>query len=80
MNKYRQEYIGHSVTIVSHPNTTLTSTQGKIRDETKHTFLVETQNKLKTVPKQGATFTINNNTIDGTTITKRPHDRIKMKL
>ena len=52
---------------------------GIIIDETKNTLTLETQTKKVKIIKQNAKITIQNQTINGKTIAKRPEDRVKIK-
>jgi len=79
MNPKKQEYIGKPITVSHSPNNTITGVKGTVRDETKNTFLIQTQNTFKIIPKQQNTFTIAQNVIQGNTITQRPHQRITLK-
>ncbi|MFH1589764.1 MAG: ribonuclease P protein subunit [archaeon] len=80
MNRHKQEYIGLDIVVVKSKNTTLTGLKGIIRDETKNTFKIETKQGTKTVLKNSSTFKINNKSIKGNEITKKPHERIKAKV
>ena len=55
--------------------------KGRVVDETKHTFLVETPKGEKRVPKSGNRFVFQENgaafEVDGADITFRPEDRTK---
>ena len=51
--------------------------EGQIIDETKNTIRLKTKDKIITIIKKEATLKINNKTVDGGKITKRPEDRIK---
>ena len=77
MRKLKQEYIGSDMEIVSSKNKTLIGLKGRIIDETKNTFKVKTNQKIKTVLKNGNKFKINNQEIEGNKILKRPENRIK---
>lgn len=79
MNKLKQEYIGLDIEIIKSNNTSLKGMKGKVIDETKNTFKIKTIKGTKTVLKNISIFKINNKTIKGNEITKRPHERIKMK-
>lgn len=79
MNKYRQEYIGKNIVVEHSPNNTLQGVKGVVRDETLNTFLVQTQKTFKTIPKHPNIFNIDNNTIQGQKIIRRPHQRINIK-
>jgi RNase P/RNase MRP subunit p29 len=51
--------------------------EGIIIDETKNTITIQTKNKKTTIIKKEATLKIDDKTVDGRKITKRPEDRIK---
>jgi RNase P/RNase MRP subunit p29 len=57
---------------------------GKIIDETKSMFIIETKNGTKMIPKQHNKwkFAIDNLefTADGNSLSKRPEDRIKVQI
>jgi ribonuclease P protein subunit POP4 len=74
-----QEFIGQNIEIIKSSNKSLTKMKGTIVDETKNTFRVMSNNKIKSVLKQSSVFKINNTIIDGNEILKRPEDRIKLK-
>ena len=63
--------------MVESRNITLRGLQGRIVDETKHTFVVQTDKKNKTVMKKGNVFKIENHTVSGDLINKRPEERLK---
>lgn len=76
----RRELIGLDVTVESrHPGFAVA---GKVVDETKHTFLVETAPKVvKRIPKTGNRFLFRAGTdavlVEGADIIFRPEDRTK---
>ncbi|MBT4823725.1 ribonuclease P protein subunit [Candidatus Woesearchaeota archaeon] len=79
----KQELIGLSVKIIEAQNQSLKGLNGKIIDETKHTFVVLVNNNNKTIIKKGCVFqfkikekTFN---VDGVLLEKRPEERIKIK-
>ena len=80
MNKLKQEYIGTKVKIVDSTNKTLVGLEGTIIDETKNTFKIKTTKGNKNILKNTSTFKINNTTIKGEQIIKKPQDRIKIKV
>ena len=74
----RSELIGLDVEVLSAP---FSGMSGRVVDETKRTFTIETSGAERTVPKQGNVFrfayegrTVD---IDGSVIMHRPEDRIK---
>ncbi len=77
-----QEFIGKNITIIKSPTTSLKGFKGKIIDETKFTFIIEKNKKRKTIIKNQIEFTIDNNKtkIYGNEISKRPEDRLKMRI
>jgi len=80
MKKLREEYIGENIEVKNSKNKQLIGIKGIVLDETKNTFLIKTTDKKqKNILKKDSTFEINNKTIDGNQITKRPEDRIKIK-
>ncbi|NQU98366.1 ribonuclease P protein subunit [Candidatus Woesearchaeota archaeon] len=79
MNELKREYIGLNITIIESKNQSLTGLKGKVIDETKNTFKINTKKGTKTILKNSSKFKINNEIIDGNKITKKPQDRIKMK-
>jgi len=79
MQHLKQEYIGLDMEIISSSNTSLVGLKGTIIDETKSTFTVRSQGKVKMILKKNCTFRIRNLVIDGNRILKRPENRIKMK-
>lgn len=79
MNKHQQEYIGKTIKIIKSTNKNQDGITGTIIDETKNTFTIQSQTKEIKITKNGKTFEINNQKINGDTITKRPEERIKIK-
>lgn len=79
MNKYQQEFIGSKVKVIKATNKQQENIEGKIIDETKNTFTIQTSKKTITITKNKKTFEINGQKIEGDKITKRPEDRIKIK-
>ena len=77
MKTYPNELIGQKIKIIKSKNKSDLDLQGKVVDETKYTIKIRHQGKMKTLMKNNITFTLNNNTIEGKTITKRPEERIK---
>lgn len=52
--------------------------EGKVLDETKHTFKVEAD-KTITILKKDSVFLIDSDVVEGNKIEKRPEDRVKIK-
>lgn len=75
MNKYQKEYIGQTIKF----KTNNKERTGKIIDETKNTFKIQTKQKIITILKNKKRFLIGNDEIKGEKITKKPEDRIKIK-
>jgi ribonuclease P protein subunit POP4 len=77
----RDELIGLHVKIINCKDPNWIGKSGKIIDETKNTFLIETDEKNKKIAKNIASFEFEYNgkkiTINGSKITFRPEDRIK---
>ena len=75
------ELIGAMMEIIKATNKTDKGQKGKIIDETKNTITIETKKENKKFIKKTITFKITNKNqeviIDGKTITKRSHERIK---
>ena len=80
MKKLDKEYIGLNIKIIESTNQTLIGVKGKIIDETKNTFKIKTETKIKTVLKNSSKFKIGEEIVQGNKITKKPQDRIKMKV
>lgn len=77
----KEEFIGSTVTIPQCTDPTWVGALGVILDETKHTFLIEIENKQKRLAKHIAFFEFNQNgkkiQVDGARLGFRPEDRIK---
>ena len=75
----RTELIGLDVEVLSEP---FSGVSGKVVDETKNTFTIESAGTERMVPKPGNVFRFayEGRTIDisGSEIMHRPEDRIKM--
>lgn len=83
-NITNHELIGLTTQIVESANNQIVGFSGKVVDETRSTFTIQTQNGLKMIPKEQSKwkFTINETqscVIDGLEISKRPEDRLKVK-
>lgn len=77
----KEELIGMKTKIKESTDPTWKGKTGRIIDETKNTFLLETKKRRKMIPKDIAKFEFKKNgkkiTLDGIKITYRPEDRIK---
>jgi ribonuclease P protein subunit POP4 len=75
------ELIGRMVSIIECTDPSWINRSGLIIDETKHTFLIETEKKQKRIAKQTATFAFEYNgkktIVKGTRLAHRPEERIK---
>lgn len=77
----KEEFIGLRVTIKDCTDPTWKDTSGRIVDETKHTFLIEVDNKHRRIAKHIAIFEFEYEKkkirLQGSKLTYRPEDRIK---
>ncbi len=82
MDFLRDEFIGKKVEIVESKNKDLVGIKGKIVDETKNMFEIESKGKTKKVQKNICKFKFlpENIIIDGKIINYRPEDRIVLKF
>lgn len=78
MNKYQQEYLGKNLKVLASPNKHELCLEGRIIREGKNAFLVRSD-RVNTILKNGRVFHIGSEKINGCKITKRPHERIKIK-
>lgn len=76
---YPHELIGEKVVVVKAKNKNLDGMEGEIVDETRSTVLIKTKNGVKTVLKGSVDLKLQNLgiIIKGTTIKKRPEERLK---
>lgn len=78
------EFIGLQTEIIDSSNEELIGLKGKIVDETKSMFSIETTNGVKKIPKAHNKwkFFIQNHDVIlfGESLCKRPSDRVRMKL
>jgi ribonuclease P protein subunit POP4 len=79
MNKHQQEFIGRTVVIRKSSNKDQEDLKGKIIDETKNTFTIQTTKKKVMIMKKDKEFMIGKDMIKGNSIMKRPEDRIKIR-
>ena len=82
-NITRHELIGLDTSIVQSSNLQVIGLSGKIVDETKSMFSIQTSTGVKSMPKADSTwqFTINgvSTLVDGKTIAKRSYERMGVK-
>ncbi|MDH2907223.1 MAG: ribonuclease P protein subunit [Candidatus Nitrosotalea sp.] len=82
-NITRHELIGLETSIVKSSNSQMVGLHGKIIDETKSMFAIETAMGIKTIPKQNSIWQFNLNgmstLVDGNTIAKRSFERMGVK-
>lgn len=83
-NITRHELIGLEASIVDSNNLQIIGLHGKIIDETKSTFSIETKQGVKMMPKENSVWKFDLNgvfaTVDGNTIAKRSYERIGVKV
>ena len=79
----RHEFIGLDTKIINSSNSQVVGLNGTIINETKSMFTLNTQKGMKMIPKLtndwGFSIKGKNLIVKGTTITKRPHERIGAK-
>ena len=71
-----QSFIGKKVKIIDAKNKSNIGLEGVIIDETKNMFVIENRKKQKII-KENVTIMIDNKTIEGKKLTKKPEERIK---
>ncbi len=78
---YTREFIGCSMTVLSHSNASMGGMVGKVMDETARTFKILSQGKLKVIPKATGKFMIKSEGFSikvlGDSIIMRPEERLK---
>ena len=82
-NITRHEFIGLETSIVESDNLQVVGLRGKIIDETKSMFTIETQTGVKNMPKENSVwrFIIDDisTTVNGKAIAKRSYERMGVK-
>jgi len=77
------ELIGLETSVMGSTNLQIIGLHGKIVDETKSMFVIETQTGMKHVPKENSIWEFNLNgslsVVNGKSITKRSYERIGAK-
>lgn len=80
---YRYEFIGKNTKITKSNNESIVGLEGKVIDETKHTFVILTSKGRKRVMKKGNVFEFRfdgkKTPIEGDLINISPEERIKIK-
>ncbi len=84
-NLARHELIGIRVMVEDSPNPCLTGLSGKIVDETRNTFLLETERGIKRIPKSNTSliFTLQNGRkvkMAGSILISQPENRINKRM
>jgi len=83
-NITRHELIGLEAYIVDSNNLQIIGLHGKIIDETKSMFSIETKQGVKMMPKENSVWKFDLNgvfaTVDGKTIAKRSYERMGVKI
>ena len=78
------EFIGSRIKVIKAKNKDNVGISGEVIDETKNTFVIKNNKGKKTLLKEQCTFKIYKKnktmTVDGRMISKRPEDRIKLKI
>ena len=79
----RHEFIGLDTKVIDSNNSQVIGLNGTIINETKSMFTLNTEKGTKMIPKLtndwGFSIKGKNLIVKGTTITKRPHERIGVK-
>ncbi len=82
-NIARHELIGLETTILESNNSQVVGLHGKIIDETKSMFVIETSTGIKHMPKMNSMWKFNLNgvtsIVDGKSISKRSYERMGVK-
>ena len=80
-NSIHMPFLSREISIIDSADPTLIRVKGKVLEETRRTIIVQTQNGEKTFAKDVIQFTLDleQNVIDGATVTQRPEDRINRK-
>ena len=81
VNAYGEEFLGRNIKVVKATNQTMLGIEGVVVRETKNMFSIETENKIKQIPKEICDFTIEFNgatfSLQGSLIRYRPENRLK---
>ncbi len=78
------ELIGLDTEILDSSNKQIVGLSGRIVDETKSMFTLDTKNGLKMIPKYNSKWQFKLDAtqavLDGTILNRRPHDRLGAKI
>lgn len=83
-NILKHELIGLHALVSKSSNRSLTGTRGRIIDETRNTFKLETRKGVRVIPKDVAVFRLDLPDgsvveVDGTRLVGRPENRMKAR-
>ena len=82
-NLFMHEIIGLDAQVVQSNNKQITGISGKVVDETKLMFVLNTKNGIKKIPKKNNewkfSFYKNELTVNGNLLAKRPQERLGEK-
>ena len=73
----RHEFIGTRIRVAESAHPPYMGMEGRVVDETMHTFRVRTDSDIRMIPKAGNTFLLDGKKVNGRQIMFRPEDRIK---
>ncbi|MCX8206318.1 MAG: ribonuclease P protein component 1 [Methanothrix sp.] len=84
-NIARHELIGLTVEVIDTPNRTMAGMRGLVVDETRNTFVIETQRGLRRVPKAHTSFIFTlpdgqKVRIAGSVLISQPENRINKRM
>ena len=74
---YRDEIIGESVRVVASSNPSEIGLHGRVVDESRNMFVIETEKGERRIIKKNVVIDMKGKIIHGKTILGRPEDRIK---
>ena len=70
-----EEFIGKSLVVLESAAESFLGAEGKLVDETKNSFVIETHGREKRIPKKGCVFMIAGKLVRGNEIMFRAEDR-----
>jgi ribonuclease P protein subunit POP4 len=80
----RHEFIGLDTKVINSSNSEVVGLNGTVINESKSMFTINTEKGMKMIPKSTNdwefTITGKNMTVKGSTITKRPFERVGAKV
>ncbi len=74
------EWIGKHARITAAKNPSHAGIAGIVVDETRNTVSIETNKKVRRVPKHGTVFEIDGQEVQGNDVLVAPEERIKIKV